>query len=508
MRKYAVTPMEMDLRGLSERERQLLNELLAAAQLADEVFWHQTSHIAAPMRAQIESAYEEDDPVRQFFIMQAGPWDRLDHDAPFIESAPPHSPGAGFYPEDLTAEEFQRWIDDHPEDREAFLSAYTVVRRDGDRLVAVPYHEAYRDLVEPMAAALGRAAELSEDESFAAYLRARADGLLADEYYDADVAWIRLSQPKFDIAIGPYEVYADGLMGIKAAYEASVEIVDPEESARLEVYERLLGQMEANLPYDERYKSEVELTAGFTIVRDIYRGGFLRVGYQAVACSLPNDPRVLNEVGSKKIFWKNFLEARVNQVILPISRQLVAEDQVEHVTPQGFFDVVLLHELAHAMGPKYAETPAGRVPINRALKTHYTWIEEAKATAAGLESLAFLAGEGVVDRSMMREYYASELLPAARRRHLRRQQRPLRHRLRCASPQHHSAGPRAPHPRGHRRLRRRPGATGRVRPSDPRVGGCVGAGQGRARGSDAGVSEYLVGGDGEVVCKCVSTLVR
>ena len=410
MQKYAVTAMEMDLRGYGQQERALLRELLEAARLADEIFWRQTSSLAVRLRDELTASHSDDDPIRRFYMMQAGPYDRLDHDAPFIEGVPPKSAGAGFYPDDLTAGEFQRWIAAHPEDSESFLSPYTVIRRDGDRLVAVPYHEASADFVEPAAAALRRAADLAEHEGFSRYLRLKADAMLSDEYFDADTAWIQLTGNAFDITIGPFEVYEDGLLGNKAAYEASVEIVDREDSAKLEIYKQHLGQMEAHLPYDDRYKpQDPGLTAAFAIVRDIYRGGGLRVGYQAVAASLPNDPRVTETVGSKKTFWKNFFEARLNRVILPIARELVVEGQVDDVEPQAFFDVVLLHEIAHALGPRYAHTGQGRVPINRALTTHYSWIEEAKATAAGLECLSYLIEAGVTEPSLRRRYYASYL---------------------------------------------------------------------------------------------------
>lgn len=410
MEKYALTPMEMDLSRFGATEQELLQSLLEAAALADEIFWHQTSHVALPLRERVQAMYPEDHPVREFFFMQAGPYDRLDHDAPFLEDVPPRRPGGGFYPEDLTAEEFRSWIEEHPEDEEAFLSPYTVIRRRDGGLVAVPYHVEYAELVDPMAAALGRAADLARDEDFARYLRLKAAAVLSDEYFDADTAWVKMEGSKFDITIGPFEVYSDELLGIKAAYEASVEIVEEEESARLEVYKQHLAGMEENLPYDDRYKPDAaRLTSAFTIVRDIYRGGDLRVGYQPVAANLPNDPRVHSEVGSKKTFWKNMFEARVNRVIIPISRELIAEDQVANVTPQGFFDVVLLHEIAHGLGPRYAETASGRVPVNQALTTEYSWIEEAKATVAGLESLDYLIEVGVTDPSLRPEYYASYL---------------------------------------------------------------------------------------------------
>jgi hypothetical protein len=410
MEKYALTPMRSDLSGYGEREQRLLKALLEAAGLADEIYWRQTSHIALPMREQIEAAYAEDHPLRRFYMMQAGPYDRLDHDAPFIEGVPEREPGGAFYPDDITAEEMNAWVEAHPADRESFLSPYTVIRRKGDGLVAIPYHEEYRDLVEPLAAALRRAADLARNEDFARYLRLKADAVTSDEYFDADTAWINMEGNEFDVVIGPFEVYSDELMNIKAAYEASVEIVDREESARLEIYKEHLAGMEEALPYDDRYKPESHnLTSSFTIVRDIYRGGDIRVGYQPVAANLPNDPRVHTEVGTKRTFWKNMFEARTSQVILPISRELIVEDQIDYVTPQAFFDMVLLHEIAHGLGPRYAETDGGRVPVNQALMTEYSWIEESKATIAGLVSLERLIEAGVIDAQMIDKYYGSYL---------------------------------------------------------------------------------------------------
>ena len=409
MAKYAPTPMEVDLSAYSDREKALLGKLLEAAGLADEIFWRQTSSAALPLRQMVLAAYPEGHPLRAFYLMQMGPYDRLDENAVFMR-APRRPPGGAYYVPDLTAAELGLWLDAHPGDRAALLSPYTVVRRSGDGLVAEPYHEAYSDLVGPLATSLRQAADLAENESFTRYLRAKATAVLTDSYFDADTAWIAMDGSKFDLQVGPFEVYDDELMNIKAAYQASVEIVDAEESGKLELYKRYLADLEKNLPYDDRYKPQgAELTASFTIVRDIYRGGLLRVGYQPVANNLPNDPRVQSEFGTKKTFWKNVLDARLNQIILPISRQLVAQDQVQYVTPQGYFDFVLLHEMAHGLGPRYAETPEGNVPVNQTLTTLYSWIEENKADLAGLHSLRYLVGAGAIDSTLDRQHYASYL---------------------------------------------------------------------------------------------------
>ncbi|HEY7841838.1 MAG TPA: hypothetical protein VIC61_09740 [Gammaproteobacteria bacterium] len=407
MQKYVDAPMPYDARGYSEREKALLRKLLEAAKLADEIFWQQTSHDNLTLRDRMAKDRSVDDPGRRFFFMQGGPWDRLAHEEPFM-SVPAKPAGAGFYPPDMTREEFEGWIAAHPGDKEAFLSPYTVIRRQDGKLVAVPYHDAYRPMVERIAAALREAADLAEDPGFAKYLRSKAEAVLNDEYFQTDVDWIDLHGGKFDFVFGPFEVYEDALHNLKAGYQASVEIVDLEESARLDVYKQHLADLEANLPYPDRYKNrEPGLTAAFVIVRDIYRGGLLRVGYQPTAANLPNDPRVHEKKGSKKTFWKNIMEARVNRVILPVGRRLIAGDQVDALTGRGYFDFVLMHEIAHGIGPRYVHGTDS--PVNTSLRELYSWIEENKADIAGLHSLKYFRETGIIDEKLRREHFVSYL---------------------------------------------------------------------------------------------------
>lgn len=407
MKKYALTPMKYDLTQYSEKEKELLKTLIEVGQLADEIFWRQTYFRNVELRDKIVKERSEADPVRKFFFMQAGPYDRLDHNAPFL-NVPPKPPTAGFYPPDMTKEEFENWIKAHPEDKEAFLSPYTIIQREGEKLIAVPYHVAYADFVGPMAEKLRYAASLTEHKGLREYLLSKADAVLSDEYFDTDVLWIDLRGSKFDMVIGPFEVYEDELNNIKASYEASVEIVDTTASAKLDEYTQHLSELENNLPYPDKYKNKkTGLTSAFAIVRDIYRGGDIRVGYQPVAANLPNDPRVHAEKGSKKTFWKNVLEARLNQIILPIGKQLISDDQVQYMSPQGFFDFVLMHEIAHGIGPRYVA--GGKTPVNVALRDLYSWIEENKADLAGLHSLRYFREKGIISRDLRREHMVSYL---------------------------------------------------------------------------------------------------
>ncbi len=407
MQKYVIVEMPYDLRQLPQRDKQLLQTLIEAGKLIDEIFWRQTYYDNIRLREELLRTRLPEDPVRQFFYLQGGPFDRLAHNEPFL-NVPPKPPTAGFYPPDMTKAEFEQWIAEHPEDKEAFLSPYTVIRRQNGKLVAIPYHEAYRDFIIPIAEKLQYAATLTDHPGFKKYLQTKAQALLTDQYFDTDVAWIDMKDSPYDVVIGPFEVYEDELNNIKASYEISVEIVDREESAKLDIYTQHLAELEMYLPYKDAYKNKnARLTSAFAIVNDIYRGGDIRVGYQPVAANLPNDPEVHAKKGSKKTFWKNVLQARLNKIIFPIGERLIARDQLQYMTGQGFFDFVLMHEISHGLGPRYVH--GTRTPVNVALRDLYSWIEENKADLAGLHSLRYFRETGVISPEMKQQHLVSYL---------------------------------------------------------------------------------------------------
>lgn len=408
-RQFAPTEMRVDLTGASQRERELLQALLRAAGLADEIFWRQTGNIALPYRAQVRASYPRDHIVREFYMLQMGPYDRLDRDRPYMD-VPPKPPGAGFYPPDLTVEEFRSWLEAHPEDREAFRDPYTVIRRRGEGLVAVPYHEEYREMVEPMAEALREAASHARNPRLERYLELKADAVLTDEYYDADTAWIRMDDAPFDVVIGPYEVSEDRLLNLKAAYGASVGLVDSAASADLDRYRRRLDEVEAALPYPDSFEPAASrLSSTFTVVRDIYRGGRMSTGLQPLAASLPTDPRVQSTGGTKTTFWRNVLDARFDSIISPIGQEVLAEDQRDALSADAFFDFVISREMARGLGPRSGSGAAGeeRLPANRALGDHHAWIEESRADLVGLLALELPVEGEAADSERREEHLAS-----------------------------------------------------------------------------------------------------
>lgn len=411
--QYAPYKMHFDASGLPADEKALLRKLVDASKLVDEAYRLQTSKDGVAMRQKLK---QMDTPVAKkalTLLRRNGmPYDQLQGHARFAGETPYYG-GHEIYPRGMPAEVFDKYFASLDADRQkAFMNPYTVIREDGNGAYrAVPYHVEYAEQVGKIATLLREAAELTPNASFKKYLTLKADALLSDDYFDADSAWIDLDGNAYELVIGPFETYSDEIKGVKAKYESFVEVVDQEESSKLEIYKKYLPALEDNLPIPDEYKSNVEgLTAKFVIVQDIHRGGEAGAGYQAVAANLPNDPKVHAEKGTVKTFWKNMFKARFETIIRPVSERLISSDQQQYLSADGFFQFVVMHEICHALGPRTVKVGSKKgQAANAAIGPLYNALEEGKADIAGMLSLVWLMENGVVDAAREREFYVSYL---------------------------------------------------------------------------------------------------
>jgi len=400
---FAPVRIGVNWEQLSGREKEALKWLYGAAKMMDEAFLVQVSPDNPALRAELEKKGDPD--LLRFFRINYGPWDRLASDEPVLVNEPKPL-GAGFYPPDLTREEFEEWLKNHPSDRESFESNFTVIERDGkDGLRAVPYSKAYREYLVKAAEYLRKAASLVENESLSKFLNLRADAFLSDDYYESDMAWMDVKDNVIDVTIGPYEVYEDRLFNYKAAFEAFICIRDAEESRKLEVLKDYLVKMEKNLPIEDRYKNlERGLHSPISVVEEVYSAGDTRAGVQTLAFNLPNDERVREAKGSKKVMLKNISEAKFNMILKPIAERVIAEDQLGYLTFDAYFNHTLLHEFSHGLGPGRIKLADGtETTVNRALKETYSAIEEAKADVVGQYNYYYLIDEGFFPEKAGRE---------------------------------------------------------------------------------------------------------
>jgi hypothetical protein len=406
--KFKRVPMPFDVATLNARERSMIGKLVEACRYLDRIYWQQSDPAGLQLYQQLRgdrSTQARD--LRRFLRINGSRFDLIRENAPFVgTSAWP--PGRNLYPADLTREEFERYVAAHPDRKAALYDSYSVVVRNGAALDAVPYHVVYRQWLEPMAKLLREAAALSDDAAFAKFLRLRADALLDDDYFQSDLAWLDLDNPKFDVIFAPYESYLDGLIGVRTSYGAAVLVRNDAESRKLDVYRQYVPDIQDALPLAaEDRPSKKGLRSPMEIMEAPLRAGDLRHGYQAVADNLPNDPRVHEQRGSKKIFFKNFMDARVNNVILPIAQQLLRADQARQASAEGYLACVVMHEISHGLGPAFARVGGNKQDIRATIGPIYSGLEEAKADIVGLFALKWLVDHGGAAPQQLNGYYIS-----------------------------------------------------------------------------------------------------
>lgn len=352
---------------------------------------------------------EEGKALFDYMCIQGGPWDGAADNEPFVPGVGNIPPGRAFYSEDLTREEWDQWLADHPEDRKDFMRNDTVISRTSDRgLESTEYpvffaRDPYLVIhLDEIAKELEMAADLLGDCPLAKYLELRAKALLTGDYWDSDRAWLAVDGTPFEMSIGAYETYDDKLFGLKASFQAFIGIRDVESTATLEAY------AQHALAFDE----EIAAHRGFTprgkampmvVVRDVYRGGMMAFGRQFTAQNLPNDRRFHEEYGTKKVFSRLMLDAKPEYILLPIAERILESKNSKLCTPEAFRRFVLAHEVCHGVGPTRVRGEGDCVRINERMKDLHTTIEEAKADTLGIDFLDYLKAIDIISQEELAE---------------------------------------------------------------------------------------------------------
>lgn len=404
LRQYTSVRLTADLSGLSHKQRRMIPLLIEAAGHMNDAFWMQAYGDKNTLMANIK-----DSDTRQHVTYNYGPWDRLRGNESFVKGVGAKPAGANFYPADMTKQEFDRWIADHPDQADAFKSLYTIVTRDEQgQLKTIPYHEFFHQQVKAASDKIRQAAVLADDPGFKKYLRLRADALLNDQYQPSDLAWLDMKNNTIDIVIGPIETYEDQLFGYKASYEAYVLIKDKEWSKRLAKYAALLPDLQKGIPVAAAYKSEMPGTDSDLNAYDVvYYAGDCNAGSKTIAINLPNDEEVQLKKGTRRLQLKNSMRAKYDKILLPIADELIDQDQRKHITFNAFFANTMFHEVAHGLGIK--NTINGKGTVREALKEQASALEEGKADILGLYMVTKMFEQGELTEGTVMDNYVTFL---------------------------------------------------------------------------------------------------
>ncbi|HZR30915.1 MAG TPA: hypothetical protein VFA76_03550 [Terriglobales bacterium] len=394
--RFAPTTIRVDTKSLSSGDRQALAKLIQAARIVNNIYMQQLWSGDLALYAKLQKDKSPLGRARlHYFWINKGPWDDLDGFKAFIPGVPPRKPlGANFYPEDMTKEQFEAGVKELPADQQLQAKGFfTVIRWEDNskkKLTFVPYTQEYKSDLERAAGLLREAAGLTDNDSLKKFLTSRAEAFLSNDYYESDIAWMDLDAP-LDITIGPYETYTDELFGYKAAFEAYVNLRDDKETAKLAAFAQHLQEIENNLPEDPKYRvAKLGAAAPIRVVDEILSSGDGSHGVQTAAYNLPNDERVVQQKGSKRVMLKNIQEAKFHSVLIPIAGRVLARSAQGDVSFEWFFTHILAHELMHGLGPHQIKVQDRETSPREELKELYSAIEEAKADVTGLFALQYM----------------------------------------------------------------------------------------------------------------------
>jgi hypothetical protein len=415
--RFAPTDLSADIAALPQNEREALAHIIQAAEVMDALFLRQVWGGNEALLAGLVRDHAPRGRARlHYFLINKGPWSRIDHNEPFIPGVPKKPEQANFYPADATKAEVEKWIAGlNPAQKQQATGFFTTIRRGPDRrLIAVPYSQEYQGDLEVAAHHLREAAKLTKQPTLRAFLESRATAFYTNDYYDSDVKWMELDA-SIEPTIGPYEVYEDEWFNYKAAFEAFVTVKDQAESAKLQKFSGSLQEIENNLPIDPKYRNpRLGALAPIAVVNTVFSAGDANRGIQTAAFNLPNDERVIREKGSKRVMLKNNQEAKFSKVLVPISKIALAAADQGSIAFDAFFTHILMHELMHGLGPHDISVGGRNTTVRQELKETYSTIEEAKADVSGLFALQFLVDRGQLDKAFERTMYTTFLASAFR----------------------------------------------------------------------------------------------
>ena len=415
--RFAPVDIQADVSKLPENERRALAKTLQAARLMDTLFLRQ---VWAGNETLLLELLKDGSPLGRerlhAFLLNKGPWSRLDHNAAFVPGVPAKPEAGNFYPAGASKADVESWVKSLPEaqQREA-TGFFTTLRRDtGGKFIAVPYSVEYQGELAEAAQLLRDASRRTTQPTLKAFLSTRADAFLSNDYYLSEVAWMELDA-SIEPTIGPYEVYEDEWFNYKAAFEAFIGLRDDVETQKLAKFSGELQELENNLPIDPKLRNpKLGALAPIRVVNSLFSSGDGYRGVQTAAFNLPNDERVAAEKGTKRVMLKNIQEAKFQRVLVPIAQVALAAKDRKDVSFEAFFTHILMHELMHGLGPHTLTVEGKQTTVRQALQASSSAIEEAKADISGLWALQYLVDKGVIGKELERTMYTTFLASAFR----------------------------------------------------------------------------------------------
>ncbi|MDX2471825.1 MAG: Zn-dependent hydrolase [SAR324 cluster bacterium] len=390
--RYVAVTLEADLSSLTINQAQMLPILAQACRQMDQLYLQQNWGDLHALGSEIR------DPVKQKLLrLNYGPWEKTNGNYSFIPGLDQKPKGWNFYPKGLAPKVFDYITLDGKQ------SSYSYLKRNAEGKFFVEYYsQVHFSELQKTQELLEKASELAEHQGFKNYLKAVGASLRQDDFYQSDLAWVKLKDNPIDLIIGPIETYDDDLLGLKASFEGLLLLRDESWTTRLQGFSSLLPDLQNSLPLPKSIPlPSPKWDAGLGVYQVLLHCGQANAGIKAIAINLPNDPRIQQEHGSRTLQLKNVMEAKFKLMMKPLSQVLIHPSQLDLVTFNAFFENTLFHEVAHGLGVKKNQN--GKT-LSKTFGDSNMELEEAKADILSLYFLNSLKNSGKIESQIMEQY--------------------------------------------------------------------------------------------------------
>ena len=433
--KECLIPKEMlkedskEYAALAGGDKEALKHLVKAAKAIDEVFMKQDN----PKNLEFKKFLEEETAkgnedakmTLTLFNAQIG-MNAVDSEANkiFLAKGEKELPGKGFYPVDLSVEEFHTILVKMLKNGETdavrtILNQRSMVVRDGEKLKGIDYTEYFSKEFSYIADELEKAAETSTNDDFNKYLKLQAIALCEnnpknDAY--ADKKWAELQDTPLEFTISR-EQYADEITGTvveneelkKLLEENNIEpiskdsigirvgIVNKEGTEKLLEIKKYMPILAENMPYKDEYEQNIsssdddkQTMVDVDIVtlrgdEGTYRGGI------TLAQNLPNNDKPSLKIGGGR---RNVYHRQIRISTSPEAKErrqkrldaTLAKEFHKYYNQEADHWFTIGHENVHSLGPKSGTEALGK---------YKNIIEENKADMGSLAMLDILTKLGM-----------------------------------------------------------------------------------------------------------------
>lgn len=429
IRKPMLLKNAEEYEGLEEGDKKALKHLVKAANAANIIYMKQDNELNLPfleyLKEEIKKGNKSAELTKILFDAQLGIIG-IDSESKkvILLKGEKELDGKAFYPSDLTKEEFHNILktmlkNGEKEEVEKILNQRTIVKRDGAKLKALDYTEAFKEEFNLIANELEKAAKYSTNKDFNEYLILQAKALRENNPMldaQADKKWATLQETPLEFTISR-EQYADMLTGsviedeeLKKLLEKNnitaiskdsigirVGIVNKKGTEDLLKVKKYLPLMAENMPLKENYEQNIsseEDNLQTMVDVDIvslrgdegsYRGGI------TIAQNLPNNDKLSLKIGGgrRNVYHRQVRTSNSPEAIERRKKRLNAtlnKDLHKYYNPEADHWFTIGHENVHSLGPKEGTEALGK---------YKNIIEENKADMGSLALLDCLTQAGV-----------------------------------------------------------------------------------------------------------------